>query len=603
MPKRRSKKQVLQDASEARLKEALSEWIVNQLNKDYGYDFEVRISERCDSKTQNVSSESFYIQLKATINSNEAMLMDLRREDLELYVGSDLPVVLIKEDSSNKIFYWELAQPYIWDVLSKEDSDWRRKKSKRIKLTNKLSDLNFLKKNLMSCRSRILRHNILSLGIGEGIDVREDLSTLSQHKKKSLEDYKVASLLQAYKAHQSGDIEKARQSMYDAYKAPEDDIGKLTAIISIIGTLNIAVSEQNEKFFNFCNEGIKLAEALKRLDLAKYLLIRRGEALILVLLNRITALLLVKNIGKMQQEQLLSFFCEEELQKLIKMESVIIKEINASLEYLLENNYIYVYLNCLPTLLSIRSLHILNIAQFDKGIIKEISDDALILQMKRIADYAKQKDVDLAKIVIRSLANYYYCSLNHGKAIEYMNELISFNRIDGDTLSLENNLRLLKTMKEKPDPYEHDNIDDGNLSTEEYKQQMRNAFIELRLVDFNTNDAITTSIEVALNDLDPSNYFRFCDNLHIKYLSTSPLGRSLAIPSLGTKVIWCKYGKPCLGESLDDIFTRFKEDNCLNCKHCSPRMKDWFCSIRWVGAQEKDPEFQQFIERLKINLK
>jgi len=140
--------------------ELLSDWIVNPLENDFGFDFEVRITEGTNRDTQKVTKISFYIQNKSTIHPQEDHTsVDLKIEDLELYLTQLIPVLLVKYDITNNIFYWEIIQTYIWDILNNENPNWKRQKYKRIRLRKKLGDLSILKKELINAQKRIIRYN------------------------------------------------------------------------------------------------------------------------------------------------------------------------------------------------------------------------------------------------------------------------------------------------------------------------------------------------------------------------------------------------------------------------------------------------------------
>lgn len=182
------------------MKSLLSEWVVNELSNDFGIDFEVRIADDISHKTQEISEISFYIQSKSTIKSkiNKAE-EDLSIKDWKLYLGQRIPVVLLKYDINQRTFYWEIIQEYAWDVLDKEDPNWKRKRTKRIVLYKKLGNLDELKKAVINAQNRITRFHSLNLGIGEGIKITEDdLTELEKSKDKLLFEYKALTLKESY---------------------------------------------------------------------------------------------------------------------------------------------------------------------------------------------------------------------------------------------------------------------------------------------------------------------------------------------------------------------------------------------------------------------
>ncbi|MFX0095676.1 MAG: DUF4365 domain-containing protein, partial [Candidatus Hodarchaeota archaeon] len=148
MPIRRSSSQELEALSRAKLKEILSGWIVNDLSSDFGFDFDVRLTEEETENTQVVSPESFYVQLKSSHIIDGHPYEDLKVEHLKLYFSQRIPVVLIKYFEEEDKFYWEIIQEYVLDILNNEEEEWRNQQTKRIILKNELTDLNQLKAQL-----------------------------------------------------------------------------------------------------------------------------------------------------------------------------------------------------------------------------------------------------------------------------------------------------------------------------------------------------------------------------------------------------------------------------------------------------------------------
>ena len=65
--KKRTSKQKSEDESKGVLQRLLHEWIVNPLDNDFGFDFEVRITKPLKDGEQEVTGDSFYIQNKIVI--------------------------------------------------------------------------------------------------------------------------------------------------------------------------------------------------------------------------------------------------------------------------------------------------------------------------------------------------------------------------------------------------------------------------------------------------------------------------------------------------------------------------------------------------------
>jgi len=99
--------------------------------------------------------------------------------------------------------------------------------------------------------------------------------------------------------------------------------------------------------------------------------------------------------------------------------------------------------------------------------------------------------------------------------------------------------------------------------------------------------------------LNPEEFFRHCKHLHIAYLGQSITGQSIGIPSMGPKLIWCKYGGVAESYSLQFLFDGFKEDHCKNCPHQEKREKDWICTVKMVKDQMEEEEFQEILRKIR----
>lgn len=181
-----------------------------------------------------------------------------------------------------------------------------------------------------------------------------------------------------------------------------------------------------------------------------------------------------------------------------------------------------------------------------------------------------------------------------------MTEAIKLGNEDKDKSFFEDNSKILRQMKSKPDPYEvEDHKDVNEMTTSEHKD-MTKKLLYAQGVNLESEDRITSAIRIALEDLNPKEYFKHCSKLHIKYLNTSSVGRSIGLPSMGSKLIWCKHCKSSpSGFNLKLIFTSFVENNCKDCKHIDKRNDDWEPTVKWVQEQEKDTEFVKVVEKLK----
>jgi len=140
MGKRKGRNHELERYSRGRLRMTLSEWVVNSLDEDYAFDFEVRPTEGFEADTRDrhgdqVLPSPFYIQLKASegFGDSESVWHDFATDFLvEDCLQASIPVVLVVCDRSREELYWTVIQRYCWDVLDTDHEGWREQDTKRI---------------------------------------------------------------------------------------------------------------------------------------------------------------------------------------------------------------------------------------------------------------------------------------------------------------------------------------------------------------------------------------------------------------------------------------------------------------------------------------
>ena len=198
----------------------------------------------------------------------------------------------------------------------------------------------------------------------------------------------------------------------------------------------------------------------------------------------------------------------------------------------------------------------------------------------------------------RSIANYYYTALEHSKAIDFMKKSLEHAKSDQDEYFIQENTKTLELMIKKPNPYE---VPEGppmeEMTPKQYQDATRKA-MEFFHVELDGKDKIGKMVGIAIDDLDPTEYFRHCENLRVKYLTTSPVGQTLGLQTLGQKLVWCKHAGAIQGFSLQNSFELFKEHNCKECPYKKPRRKEWSCNVKWVQEQEKDPALVSYVKNM-----
>lgn len=579
----------------------LSQWIVNPLKNDFGFDYEVRITDSGKEESQEVTEFSFYIQCKSTIHSSEKEVVeDLNIDDWELYLSQRIPVLLIKYDIPNKIFYWEIVQDYVWDILEKKNLGWRNKNYIRIKLFKKIEDMNVLKETIIKSQKRITRYQVLNLDIGEGIKVdKDDLKELETHSEKYLAEFKNLSLERAYIEAQKGNKEESVKQFLNVYNSPKDDEIKIQALVGVVSQLNVIDPEENNQIVNLSDEGIELSKKMNLLHFENYLIILKNRAINFTLIEKMSQILIILLIPSRKKDSLFSFFYNNELTNLLKSRNVIINKINKAFLWLFENKHIFYYIDSLSKILEMISFQITNLAFQNKKIIKEEKYRSVFISK---CEYISKNITNsyLKKEMLRNLSNYYYWTCKYDKALKSINEAIKIAENENDLKFIKASNEFIKMMNKSPNPYEiQKNVNIEEINVTMY-QEMFKDLIKYQGIDVNAKDKTSKLIKIALNDIDPSGYFKYCQFLHISYLNTSSLGECIGLPSMGLKLIWCKYCKNIIsGFSLKNTFESFQVINCKNCSNHLPRKKDWVCTVEFVKKQENEKKFKEIVKKFR----
>ena len=328
MVKKRSLNQKYSQKSAGKLFSLLSDWIVNPLPNDFGFDFDIRVCGEFKDKIQEVGNLSFYAQLKSTSDPCVShSFHDITGGDLNLYVNQGIPVVILKYYEKCDKLYWVIIQPYVWDELSKEDANWFKKATKRIKLSKILNNPKILEQDLIAAQKRIARHQVLNLGIGEGLNLNE----MGIYREKSLKEYRLSSLVLASEKVREGEIDKAESFLEDIIATPGDDEYILNAILNLIFQFNSLNIVNHKKILNLTEKGIELSNKLNALNFVHLFKILRYQTLLVKIISQLFEVLYLEKYDRTYGEDLFWFFYQSRAISLNSEHQNIIKLINQSL--------------------------------------------------------------------------------------------------------------------------------------------------------------------------------------------------------------------------------------------------------------------------------
>jgi hypothetical protein len=544
---------------------------------------------------------SFYIQLKSTDDDCEnGFFHDLSITDILLYLENSTPVLLIKYYSKCDLMFYEIIHSYIWDILDREDPKWRENTVKRIHLTKKLDNLQTVKKEIQDVKIRIIRKfNYYNMSLGEGIHPSE----YDNLRIKDLQEFKFKTITVAFSEIQSGNELKGIALLEEAYSCPKEDLLKFCANINLILQLNPLAPENHKKIVRYAREGIELSNKMSEDDFKDFLTITICNVFLVQNITSIGQLLFAKDISKKNKGDF-SLFYDMDIIELYQIQEKINKKIQLSLGNLIKQNNIQGLVFASATLMDTI------IYQVQKFILA--NEDYLKIETGHrrpfIENFEKLltlvKDENSLQFGYYKLAQYYFWICNYEKAeffilkaieiskkLDYTNNLGAYNQLLDD----------IKNKRSPSDPKNHSHTNIDELTFTQFREAtIRN--LELQGIkipgpsDDTSKDRMSDAIRLGLEDIDPSEYLRYCEHIRIGYLYPSMLGQNIGLPTLGPKVIWCKTHGAVEGISLKNIFGGFIEYSCKKCDMRKSRDKDWVCTWKTFEEITLDPDFQEFLK-------
>jgi hypothetical protein len=602
MPKQRTRQQILEQESKGKISLLLSDWILNDLPNDFGFDYDVRVTEINPEKPdkQLVTGLSFYIQLKSTdANCEDGFFQDLSVTDINLFLENSIPVVLVKYYSKCTTILYEIIHSYVWDVLDHDDPKWREDAGKRIKLTKKLDDLQRLKKEIQDVKIRIIRKlNYYNMGLGEGIPPSEYDSL----RIKDLQEYKFKTLNVAFSEIKTGNEVRGIALLEEAYLSPNEDLLKFCASINLILQLNPLFPDNHKKIIRYSTEGIELSKKIGESEFVDFLKITICNILLVQNITKIGQLLFAKTISKKNKGDF-SLFYDMDLINLYQLQEVINKKIQSYLENMIKHNNIQGLVFSSVTLMDTIIYQVQKFVLADEDYLKIEAGHRrpFIDNFEKLLSLIK--DENSIQFGYYKLAQYYYWICNYEKSEFFIQKAIEISTRLGYTNNLVAYTQLLDDIKNKKSPSDPRNRSPSNIDEVTFAQ-VREATIqslELQGITIPTSDnakedQFADAIRLGLEDLDPSEYLKYCEHLRVAYLYPSMLGQNIGLPTLGPKVIWCKKYGAVEGLSLKSIFGWFIESTCKQCDMRKSRDKDWVCTWKTFEQITLDPEFQEFLK-------
>lgn len=549
-------------------------WIVEEVNPDYGLDFRITIVE--DKK---VTEKFFLVQLKGTDSiksTKDYIVYDIDVQHLLVFNKILAPILFIIYDTQSHNGYWINIQKYCREILDDEDPNWINQKYKRIRIPKdqQLNDLNVIKKVIINAIKENLRFFTDRLEWHEGyersLDNIEKIEELINKDEINAIKKRIHASILYFKMD---DLDKMQEQFFAIYRQHRNDENHLQAILAILTSSNLFSIFDIRPLLRLCEEGHELAKQLN-LELYfdiftffknYYISFSLIKQKLPVLISRVQSI--NKSIPVDYYIKLIWDFENAEISRKLREVNKKIMEI---LNKIIKNGNIYEFL--------ILQLYIIQVEVFLNYTLKPYLENEMFIQsldqhlpliknILKIVEKLSEEDLLLQSYLI--IGGYFeLMDLNKGKDL-YLKGLELAKKINHQHYIRRFNYNI-KHLGEEFKPFTLDDIKDSLLSTN--VKILRQGFSNIESI---TDPHLRGAIRIALDDLDPIKYLKFCEFLVIAY-NPSLLGKAYGLYSLGWKEIGCiKKEVSIKPGNLSNLFELFNTKYCKDCKLIKPRSNDY----------------------------
>ncbi len=600
---KRPESHIKEAESFAYLEGTLKEWVLNRLSNDYGIDYDIQIFEEEESTNLN-----FGAQIKSTETSKvdaTHLKFSLGTNYIDYFFKQIRPILFIVYCITRKSAFWVVMQEYVLDTLNNEKPDWLNQKYSTIKipLRNVLTDKEAIKEAVRRCSKRIAVESFYTLSIDDGLGLNgalEDIEKLKNFEERTEYVLNHKKLLLAQKLTITGDYEIVRKKLREVYSQNKKDLPHLSSIIALIAFSNSNVNEENKKVFDLANEGLQIAEQLDKKTEIAILLVHRAQALHLTIIKGITGHLIArKSMGLEGIGIIVEIETSKRIRQLTEALAKVGLDVRDAFKILIDskNYYILAYLLALSLYMTTTTIQLMG-QLIGKEKFKDEIEAKDILAQHLINLIKVFKDEELELNIRESVANYYYYTRSGKDGLKILEPALRIAEKRKNQPEIEKINFMINSFKTKPDPYNIDTKSILEVSSIGNLTELVKEYIELQGYDLNDDSQMSSALNLGLRDMDPEPYLKYCKELHVHYVSTSLLGELTGVPSIGSKLLWCKHSKVTYNYHLDKGFETHKGQYCRNCKHRKPRSEDWVCTVGWFWGREVPKPIQEFKENM-----
>lgn len=554
-------------------------WSVQEPDEDYGIDYFIQVF---DKETNEATKISFFVQLKGTTNytQNETHVkFQIETKYLTYYYTKiDKPVFLIVVDVNNEDYCWLFIQKYINEELEDNNPSWKSQKT---------ITLNIPKENNFSNPQIIERYaeegsrfcNLLVNGVPTHeltwkvkniLDNPEEKSKYIKKEYSKLYDAETQNAFELiYYANNSEESKKSFQSVYNKTKDDPDNIlPHLNSICGLIPYCNIQNEDETIQLFDYIEEGFNLAKEnnIKHLEYYFYgCYIEKSFFILQEELNRLMITQKIANDVKNILSDAIKITTQKEILSIYKSLNEFYDMFSKNLIKTLNSKELFIFAELLRMLIGMRIYQTRSLYNFfEKEVINFLLRQVkeLILIFKKIIEISE--DFSMLKNDLYLFKIMYFYLKEDDTFNDLIEEYINFAKDNNSQFHVEK-AEFLKKQVLKSSPSKNDI---SEMTDEEIHDLYRTLILMIEGIDIDNDDNdYASALKIAVKDVNPKRILDNCKNLELAYTGGGLYTQFFGLYSGGMKIIYCEHGGIESGWLLDEIYEKFNEKYCKDCKY------------------------------------
>jgi hypothetical protein len=573
-----------------------SNWIIRDIVPDYGLDKSVEIVEK-----GIVTGKEFLVQVKGTANIkflNNRVSYRLKVANLKYYLQKDIPVILVVVDINQKKCYWLFLQQYMFDALDNNKPIETNKVTTTVSIPieNDVSlTIPELKEIAFAGPTYISSKKLDNVPIGHlelwksNADAISKLLRVSDKLQKKMFQ---ARLEVAYRYQKENDYGKSRETLVQIAEQAKlkDPATYIKAILAIIYQMNPV--SQNKEIFKLLDSIKELVEksnnsALQIMWWGDFL-----ETIFVKLVNNYNSYRTLHLVASQSPRGSMAPFLGVEINKTINGLYQAEKDFIQWIAKAYQNREFFVYLDLLSRLAKMQFLWC----------------DNNSLKGNPTAVNSQIKSIELTLLFAEKLATVVSQDLRFEI---YLDLATLYNSIEANELRdkyLKNAMELATKLDHKGFQHEVQSIQESfkkaytipfllgikdepttnHRITDEQEEEMLKHLLKIGGIDITSDDDLASLARIGLKDRNPERILKFCENLHTEIVNYGPIWDMVALPSTGTKILYCEKKEVAIfGRQLDLLLESMKQKNCANCNEQCSRPNNWKWTHEWQRERKK----------------